>query len=103
VHEDHGIGRYGGLLAMEVVHKVNDFILVEYANNSRLYIPADRVSILQKYAGAGEGNPRLDQLGGYSWNITKQKAKKIGQENRQAACGTLCPEKISKRTRIFSP
>jgi len=78
VHEDHGIGRYGGLLAMEVVHKVNDFILVEYANNSRLYIPADRVSILQKYAGAGEGNPRLDQLGGYSWNITKQKAKKIG-------------------------
>jgi len=76
VHEDHGIGRYGGLLAMEVAHKVNDFILVEYANNSRLYIPADRVSILQKYAGAGEGNPRLDQLGGYSWNITKQKAKK---------------------------
>ena len=51
VHEDHGIGRYGGLLAMEVARKVNDFILVEYANNSRLYIPADRVSILQKYAG----------------------------------------------------
>lgn len=76
VHEDHGIGRYGGLSAMEIAHKMNDFIIVEYANNSRLYIPADRVSILQKYAGAGERNPKLDQLGGHSWNIAKQKAKK---------------------------
>ncbi|MBC8419443.1 MAG: transcription-repair coupling factor [Desulfobacterales bacterium] len=75
VHEDHGIGRYGGLSTMEITQKMNDFVIVEYANNSKLYIPADRVSILQKYAGAGETEPKLDQLGGYSWNIAKQKAK----------------------------
>ncbi len=75
VHEDHGIGRYEGLTTMEIARKMNDFVIVEYANNSRLYIPADRVSILQKYAGADENNPKLDQLGGYSWNIAKKKAR----------------------------
>ncbi len=75
VHEDHGIGRYDGLIKMEIEGKVNDFIIIEYAENARLYIPADRVSIIQKYAGADERNPKLDQLGGRSWDIAKQKAK----------------------------
>jgi len=75
VHEEHGIGRYGGLVTMEIAKKINDFIIVEYAGNSKLYIPADRVSILQKYAGADEALPKLDQLGGNAWNIVKQKAK----------------------------
>jgi len=76
VHEDHGIGRYGGLVTMEIARKINDFVIVEYANNSKLYIPADRISILQKYAGADETLPKLDQLGGNAWNIVKQKASK---------------------------
>ncbi len=75
VHEDHGIGRYGGLVTMEIARKINDFVIVEYADNSKLYIPADRVSMLQKYAGADETIPKLDQLGGNSWEIAKQKAK----------------------------
>jgi len=76
VHEEHGIGRYGGLSNMEIEHKVNDYVLIEYAHNDRLYIPADRINILQKYAGADQTNPKLDRLGGRSWSIAKQKAKK---------------------------
>jgi transcription-repair coupling factor (superfamily II helicase) len=76
VHEEHGIGRYGGLTKMEIANKINDFVIIEYVNNDKLYIPADRVSVLQKYAGADDRNPKLDQLGGRSWNIAKQKAKK---------------------------
>ncbi|VBB47665.1 Transcription-repair-coupling factor [uncultured Desulfatiglans sp.] len=76
VHEEHGIGRYGGLLKMEIQNRVNDFILIEYANADKLYIPADRVSSLQTYVGADEVAPRLDQLGGRSWNIAKEKARK---------------------------
>ncbi len=76
VHEEHGVGRYGGLLRMEIAHKVNDFVLVEYSHNDRLYIPADRISILQKYVGADEKDPKLDRLGGRSWNIAKEKARK---------------------------
>ncbi len=76
VHDEHGIGCYAGLLNMEIEGRVNDFIVLEYANKDRLYLPSDRVSILQKYVGADEKNPKLDQLGGHSWDIARQKAKK---------------------------
>ncbi len=76
VHEEHGIGRYMGLSTMEIAGRTQDFVIVEYAANSKLYLPADRVSVLQKYAGADEKRPKLDQLGGQSWGLVKQKAKK---------------------------
>jgi transcription-repair coupling factor (superfamily II helicase) len=63
VHQDHGIGRFGGLVKMEIEQKVNDFVIIEYTGNDRLYVPADRISILQKYIGADEKDPKLDQLG----------------------------------------
>jgi len=80
VHQEHGIGRYGGLEKMEIEKKVNDFVIIEYLGNDRLYTPADRISILQKYVGADEKEPRLDRLGGRSWNIAKKKAKKSVME-----------------------
>jgi transcription-repair coupling factor (superfamily II helicase) len=80
VHQDHGIGRFGGLVKMEIEQKVNDFVILEYAGNDRLYIPADRISILQKYIGADENEPKLDQLGGRSWDVVKEKAKKSIRE-----------------------
>ncbi len=76
VHQDHGIGCYEGLSKMEIERKVNDFVIIKYANNDRLYIPADRISILQKYVGSDERNPKLDQLGGLSWISAKQNANK---------------------------
>jgi len=80
VHQDHGIGRYGGLSKMEIEQKINDFVIIDYAYNDRLYIPADHISILQKYIGADEKNPKLDRLGGRSWDLVKQKAKKSIRE-----------------------
>ncbi len=76
VHEEHGIGRYGGLIKMEVQNRVNDFVLVEYNHKDRLYIPADRISVLQKYIGADQKEPKLDRLGGNSWNAVKKRARK---------------------------
>lgn len=75
VHEEHGIGRYIGLEKLEIHKKVNDFVIIQYADNAKLYIPADRINILQKYAGSDETIPKLDKLGGLSWNLAKQKAK----------------------------
>ncbi|MFC1825008.1 transcription-repair coupling factor [Thermodesulfobacteriota bacterium] len=80
VHEDHGIGRYDGLYKMEIEETVNDFIVIEYANNDRLYLPAERVSILQKYVGASDKNPKLDGLGGRTWKLVRQKAKRSIEE-----------------------
>jgi transcription-repair coupling factor (superfamily II helicase) len=76
VHEDHGIGRYSGLVTMDVNSRVGDFVIVEYAGSDKLYVPADRIRVLQLYAGADERDPKLDQLGGRSWNAVKTKAKK---------------------------
>jgi transcription-repair coupling factor (superfamily II helicase) len=80
VHQDHGIGRYGGLQNMEVEEKTNDFVIIEYADRDRLYVPADRISILQKYIGADDDHPKLDRLGGRSWDIAKKKAKRSIRE-----------------------
>jgi len=80
VHEDHGIGLYGGLKKMEIAGKTNDFVMVDYEGGDRLYIPADRISILQKYIGADEGSPKLDRMGGRSWDVAKKKARKSVRE-----------------------
>jgi len=84
VHEEHGIGRYAGLITMEIDGKINDFLLIEYAAGGKLYIPAHRIEVLQKYAGAEDGEPKLDQLGSRSWNTAKQRAggsvRKIAQQ-----------------------
>jgi transcription-repair coupling factor (superfamily II helicase) len=76
VHQDHGIGQYGGLIKMEIEGITNDFVLIEYAERDRLYVPAQRISILQKYVGASDRDPKLDQLGGRSWQQAKAKAKR---------------------------
>lgn len=76
VHDEHGIGRYCGLTKMEIEQKTNDFVIIEYAANDRLYIPAPRISILQKYIGVEDSHVKLDRLGGHSWSMAKEKAKK---------------------------
>ncbi len=80
VHEEHGIGLYGGLKKMEVAGKANDFVIVEYEGADRLYVPADRISILQKYIGADEKTPKLDRMGGRSWDVAKRRARKSVRE-----------------------
>jgi transcription-repair coupling factor (superfamily II helicase) len=83
VHQDHGIGRFGSLVKMEIEQKVNDFVIIEYAGKDRLYVPADRISILQKYIGADDMDPKLDALGGRSWDVAKEKARKSIREIAQ--------------------
>jgi len=75
VHQDHGIGRYGGLVKMEISTRIRDFVIIEYDGNDRLYIPAERINIIQKYIGLDEENPQLDRLGGRSWILAKRRLK----------------------------
>ena len=76
VHQDHGIGRYKGLVRMEVGEKIRDFLIIAYVDNDRLYIPAERINIIQKYVGLDDDNPPLDRLGGRAWPTAKKKARK---------------------------
>ncbi len=77
VHRDYGIGRFGGLQRMSVGKSdvQNDYLLLEYADNARLYLPVDRLNIVQRFK-VSEGTPTLDKLGGAGWSSSKEKAKK---------------------------
>lgn len=76
VHIEHGIGRYGGLVKLEVADLANDFLLIEYADTDKLYVPVDRMNCVQKYAGVDSISPRLDKMGGKSWTRVKERVKK---------------------------
>jgi transcription-repair coupling factor (superfamily II helicase) len=74
VHNDHGIGRFGGLHSLDVGQIRNDFLLITYSGSDKLYVPVENLDRVSKYSGAEESS--LDKLGGNKWKITKKKAKK---------------------------
>ncbi len=74
VHVDFGVGRYRGLVHLEVDGVGNDFLLLEYAGEDKLYLPVYRLGRVQKYLGSSDG-VRLDKLGGASWDRTKERVK----------------------------
>ena len=76
VHRDYGIGRFGGLHRMQVGGVENDYLLLEYANNAKLYMPVDRLSIIQRFKATEGISPTLDRLGSQAWVSSKEKAKK---------------------------
>ncbi len=75
VHEDHGIGQYLGLKTMAVGEREGDFLLLEYAENNRLYLPVDRLDLISKYMGGDATAARLDRLGGASWQRVKDSVR----------------------------
>jgi transcription-repair coupling factor (superfamily II helicase) len=76
VHVEHGIGRYTGLTKLEVGKIANDFIVVEYRDGDKLYVPVDRMNCVQKYVGVDTFTPRLDKMGGKTWERVKERVKK---------------------------
>jgi transcription-repair coupling factor (superfamily II helicase) len=76
VHLDHGIGIYRGLVKLNVGPEVNDFLELEYQGGDRLYLPVDRLNLVQKYLGVEGVKPRVERLGGKSWERAKRKVKK---------------------------
>src|SRR5262249_49871026 len=75
VHVDHGIGAYRGLRHMQVAGTEGDFLHLEYAGGDRLYVPVDRINVVQRYVSADSAPPALDKLGGTSWERVKAKTK----------------------------
>lgn len=75
VHENHGLGIYRGIEKVEVDHVVKDYMKIEYASGSNLYIQATQLDVLQKYAGADARTPKLNKLGGQEWHKTKTRVR----------------------------
>ncbi len=75
VHENHGIGIYRGLEKIEVDQVSKDYISIEYAGGSKLFILASQLDLIQKYASKEGSRPKLNKLGGTEWTNTKNKVK----------------------------
>lgn len=80
VHIDHGIGLYRGLQHISVGSSGGDFLLLEYAGSDKLFLPVDRLGLVQRYVGPEGSHPGLDKLGGVSWEKSKGKARKNIEE-----------------------
>ncbi len=75
VHQDYGIGKYLGIKTMENKKIKNDYLVIEYAENGKLYIPVEKVYRLQKYLGSFDKVPKLTKLNTREWEKKKQKIK----------------------------
>lgn len=80
VHENHGLGVYRGIEKVEVDRVVKDYIKIEYAGGSCLYILATQLDMIQKYADSEAKPPKLNKLGGQEWTKTKSRVKKAVAE-----------------------
>lgn len=74
VHIDHGVGRYRGLETISVDGMTDEFLTLEYAGGSKLYVPIASLNLISRYSGTDEALAPLHRLGTEKWSTAKQKA-----------------------------
>lgn len=75
VHVDHGIGKYMGLMEMEMSGRRQEMLLIEYADNARIYLPTAQAHLLTRYVGMGNATPALHSLKGPRWQNERASAQ----------------------------
>ena len=76
VHLEHGIGRYEGLVQMEISGVEREYLQVTYAKSDKLYVPVHQADRLSRYVGASENNPIVSRLGTADWQTVKERAQR---------------------------
>lgn len=74
VHLDHGVGRYVGMTTLETGGVTAEYLVLNYANDAKLYIPISSLHLISRYAGGADDNAPLHKLGSDAWNRARQKA-----------------------------
>ncbi|MGE5170053.1 MAG: transcription-repair coupling factor [Rudaea sp.] len=74
VHEEHGIGRYLGLVTLDVGDGATEFLQLVYANDAKLYVPVSNLHVIGRYSGASPEAAPLHELGSGQWEKAKRKA-----------------------------
>ncbi|WP_028957393.1 transcription-repair coupling factor [Sulfitobacter sp. 20_GPM-1509m] len=99
VHVDHGIGRYHGMEVITAAGAAHECLLLEYAENSKLYLPVENIELLSKY-GHDEG--LLDRLGGGAWQSKKAKLKERIREMADKLI-RIAAERALRRAPVLEP
>ncbi len=79
VHLHHGIGLYRGLVELEALDGVGEYLKIEFAEGTIVYVPVARIDLVQRYVGTGR-RPRLSKLGGQDWSKRKRKVAAAVEE-----------------------
>lgn len=74
VHVDHGVGRYQGLVSMDVGGMDGEFLIIEYAKGDKLYVPVAQLGLVSRYSGTAPELAPLHSLGGDAWERARRKA-----------------------------
>ncbi|HEX8873418.1 MAG TPA: transcription-repair coupling factor, partial [Nitrosospira sp.] len=74
VHEQHGIGRYLGLVTMDMGEGATEFLSLEYDGGDKLYVPVSQLHLIGRYSGAAPESAPLHKLGSGQWDKAKRKA-----------------------------
>jgi len=74
VHVDHGVGRYQGLVSMDVGGMAGEFLAIEYAKGDKLYVPVSQLGLVSRYSGTSPELAPLHSLGGDAWERARRKA-----------------------------
>jgi transcription-repair coupling factor (superfamily II helicase) len=76
VHEQHGIARYQGLVNLDLGEGENEFLLLEYAGEDKLYVPVSQLHVISRYSGSAPEAAPLHKLGSGAWDKAKRRAMK---------------------------
>jgi transcription-repair coupling factor (superfamily II helicase) len=102
VHVDHGIGQFEGLRGIESDGRRGEFMLLRYAEEARLYVPLERMDLVQSYRVVEGAPPPLDKLGGTGWNTRKAKVRKSLEDMAEQLLALYAARKTAKGF-AFSP
>ena len=76
VHEDHGVGRYLGLEVLAIDQRQAEFLMLEYAEGDKLYVPVSSLHLVSRYTGSNPDSAPLHRLGSRQWEKARSKAAK---------------------------
>jgi len=86
VHLEHGVGRYLGLQTIDIDNSPTEFLTLEYAKGSKLYVPVGSLHLISRYSGASDESAPLNRLGTEQWSKARRKA---AEKVRDAAAELL--------------
>jgi len=103
VHTEHGVGQFEGLCNLKVGTISQDFILIQYMDNDKLYLPVDRIEMIGKYIGVDGYTPVLDKIGSKAWIKSKAKAKEEVERMAADLLNLYAQRKVNKGFSFSKP
>ena len=96
VHADHGIGRYMGVMEIDMAGRKQEMLLLEYAEGARIYLPTGQTHLLTRYVGMGKASPSLHSLKGKRWQNDRASAQEAIEDLAARLLETQAARKLKK-------